>query len=325
MDGRFLIKAMSRHIPPLVLVLLLLSLLACADSREEAKAKLESIKVPYNNDSIIYRAAIGDAAAVRLFLAAGMDPNVRDNQGVTPLIAAARSGKTEVVKLLLEQGADLKAQNPERVIKRGKKRRKKKIRYGGTPLMHAARGGHADTVRLLLAKGADLNTLDAKHGLAALHWAVYHNQLGAVETLLDQGANPGVKDKRGFTPLMLAAHYAKPDIVSLLADRTPPAEQEAAKRSSLLIAAAAGRTDNVELLLAKGADANARGDNSLTPLMLAARAGKKDTVKLLLKRGADANARDRTGNRALEYAKANEELMNLLFQAESSKSAPSNK
>jgi ankyrin repeat protein len=323
MDGRLVMKINSGHFRFLFLILLILSLPACPDPAQEARVKLEGMQVPYTEVAFVHRAARGDAAAVRLFLTAGMNPNVKDNQGITPLIAAAGAGREETVKLLLEKGADLNAQNPERVITKGKKRPKKITRYGGTPLIHAVRGGHTGTVLLLLDKGSDPNIMDDKQGLTALHWAVFRNQQAALQTLLDKGANPGVKDKRGFTPLVMAAHYAKPEIVSLLLDRIPAEEQDAVKKYLLFTAAGAGRADNVLLLLEKGAEVNARYENGLTPLMLAARAGRKDIVKLLLERGADAGARDQEGKKALDQAKPDDELMNLLFQAESNKPGPS--
>lgn len=322
MDCRSIIKVKSGPVSLLLLILLLLSLSACSDPAKEARAKLDSMEVPYTADGFIYKAAMGDAAVVQLFLTAGMDPNVKDNQEVTPLIAAAGAGRLEVVKLLLDKGADLNYQNQERITTRGKKRVKKKIKFGGTPLMHAVKGGHTEVMGLLLDKGADLNAVDVKHGLTALHWAAVHNQQAAVQTLLDRGVSPGLKDRRGFTPLAMSAHYAKPEIVGLLLDRTPPGEQDDARKKLLLVAAAAGRTDNVRLLLDKGADINARADTGQTPLMLAAKSGKKDTVKFLLEKGADAEIQDQAGNRALEYAKSDNELMNLLFQAESNKPGP---
>jgi ankyrin repeat protein len=323
MEGRSVMKINSGHLSFLFLILLILSLPACPDPAQEARAKLDGMQMPFVTEGFVYRAARGDVAAVRLFLTAGMDPNVKDRLGVTPLIAAAGAGREEIVQLLLEKGADLNAQCPERVITKGKKRPRKITKYGGTALMYAVRGGHTGTVRLLLDKGADPNLLDDKQGLTAMHWAVFRNQQAALQTLLDKGANPGVKDKRGFTPLVMAAHYAKPDIVSLLLDRTPPEEQNAAKKSLLFTAAAAGRDDNVRLLLEKGAEVNAQAENGLTPLMVAAIAGRKDTVKLLLEHGADAGARDQEGKKALDLAKPDDELMNLLFQAESNKPGPS--
>jgi ankyrin repeat protein len=132
------------------------------------------MKVPYSGEGFIYKAAMGDATAVQLFLTAGMDPDVKDNEGVTPLIAAAGAGRSEVVKLLLDKGADLNYQNQERVITKGRKRPRKKTKFGGTPLMHAVKGGHTEVVGLLLDRH-DLNAMDAKQGLTA-PLGVFYNQ-----------------------------------------------------------------------------------------------------------------------------------------------------
>ena len=74
--------------------------------------------------------------------------------GWTPLAYAATNGKTEVVRYLLDIGANPNALSPN----------------GTTALMMAVRGGHAETVDLLLAKGADVN-LRNQNGATALAWA----------------------------------------------------------------------------------------------------------------------------------------------------------
>jgi ankyrin repeat protein len=80
-------------------------------------------------------AASGDLDEVkRLVLDCGLDPNVKDGFGNTPLHNAASEGHLEVVKLLLERGADPNV----------------KGRSGETPLHYAARRGRLDVVKLLL-------------------------------------------------------------------------------------------------------------------------------------------------------------------------------
>jgi ankyrin repeat protein len=328
-------KVKSGHFSLLLLILLILSLPACTDSSKEARAKLDGMKVPYTGEAFVTRAAAGDAAAVQLFLAAAMDPNIRNRQGFTPLIAAAGKGRGEIVKLLLEHGADVNARETQ---------------YGGTALLHAVISGRTeivqrlkgkrikkkvkkaaagsaptDIVRLLLDKGADLEAKDSKEGRTALLWAVRHNRNDMVEALLDKGASQKAKDKRGYTALVTAALYANPDTLSLLLDRAGRPEQDAAEMPLLLYAAAAGRTDNIRLLLEKGADINARDDYGHTALMWAAKGGKKDVVKFLLEKGADAGLRDKEGKMALDVAKADDELMAMLFQAESNKPSPPQK
>ncbi|TMH03214.1 MAG: ankyrin repeat domain-containing protein [Betaproteobacteria bacterium] len=67
---------------------------------------------------------------------------------------AATSGQNDVVRLLLDAGADVNAKGPN----------------GTTALMMAVRGGHTDTVDLLLAKGADPGRRN-ENGASALSWA----------------------------------------------------------------------------------------------------------------------------------------------------------
>src|SRR5438270_7286212 len=72
--------------------------------------------------------------------------------------------------------------------------------------------------------------------------------------------------------------------------------------SSLLAAAADGKTGEVQALLEKGVPVDARDKKDRTPLMLAAQHGRADTVRLLLAKGAHADARDRMGYTAFALA-----------------------
>ena len=87
----------------------------------------------------------GDVEAVKEFLAAGADVNVKDKRGFTPLHWASISGHKEAVELLIDNSADVNAM-------RG---------GGGTPLSYAASWGHEEIVELLIANGADVNVKDA--------------------------------------------------------------------------------------------------------------------------------------------------------------------
>ena len=76
------------------------------------------------------------SAAVELFLEAGMDPNAAGKDGKTALMVAARGGYMEIVKLLLDKGADVNAKDKK---------------FEATSLIWAAVGGHSDVVELLLS------------------------------------------------------------------------------------------------------------------------------------------------------------------------------
>ena len=69
-----------------------------------------------------------------------------------------------------------------------------------------------------------------------------------------------------------------------------------------MVAAGYGRGKIVELLLAAGADVNARSNAGATPLMVAAELGYGKVVRLLLKAGADVNAKNGEGQTALDVA-----------------------
>jgi ankyrin repeat protein len=74
---------------------------------------------------------------------------------------------------------------------------------------------------------------------------------------------------------------------------------------ALLDASASGAVVEIQTLLAKRADPNARGDNGTTSLILAAFHGHSEAVKTLLQAGADVNAKDDRGVTALMAAAVN--------------------
>ena len=101
-------------------------------------------------------------------------------------------------------------------------------------------------------------------GELILEYAIYHSPLPFIRTLLERGANPNYEDHAGFP--------------------------------SSIAALSSGRADRYEiarLLLAFGADIQARGLNDWTPLHYAAANDDLDGVRLLLAHGADPNARTR--------------------------------
>ena len=125
--------------------------------------------------SLSAAAFIGDVAAMKQALAGGADPNTKDPQsGSTLLATAALMGHTEVVALLLEHGADVNA----------------KSRDGGTALHAAAFLGRAEIVKLLLDKGAD-TTLRNNIGSIAidgakLDWLITNGILGMLKIEADE-------------------------------------------------------------------------------------------------------------------------------------------
>jgi len=99
------------------------------------------------------------------------------------------------------------------------------------------------------------------------------------------------------------------------------AKQELGGFTALHWAAYGGHTDVVELLIANGADVNAKNDSGFTPLHWAATWDNKAAAELLISKGADVNAKDIDGktplNRAEEQGKS--EMVELLKKHGASK------
>lgn len=134
----------------------------------------------------------GDVSTVGLLLGKGIDVDVQDAYGKTPLHRAASNGIDEMVSELLKQGAWIEACNGD----------------GVRSLHFAAKSLRAfrlsfPTVQVLLDHGAEVNALD-HDGRTALHWAVISGQSRDVDLerdpviklLLERGADPNIQDTR---------------------------------------------------------------------------------------------------------------------------------
>ncbi len=95
-----------------------------------------------NNDLLLSAAKNGDIKQVHSLLNANAVVDTGDRDGTTPLMFAAHLGYTEIVRSLLDAGANINL---------------KRKRYGLTALMLAASANSLDIVKLLLSRGADVN------------------------------------------------------------------------------------------------------------------------------------------------------------------------
>ena len=151
----------------------------------------------------------------------------------------------------------------------------------------AASTGDIEAVKQYLAGGGDVNAKDEES--TPLYWAAYEGQKEIVELLIANGADVNlrsgmiVKTKDGSDGEQMAQKIAN--------DRTP-----------LDMAIFREHTEIAELLIAKGADVNARDDDGFTPLHIAAYEGHKEIAELLIAEGADVNAKDDDGDTPLDYA-----------------------
>ncbi|SBU98247.1 FOG: Ankyrin repeat [Streptomyces sp. Ncost-T6T-1] len=160
-------------------------------------------------------AKAGDLGEVERLIAAGAPVEERMpvvgtfDDDYTPLGMASREGHVDIVRVLLDAGAD-----PGREV--GLMR--------GTPVHEAGYWGHADVLRALTEHAVrtegptvDLDAQGAYNGLTALHDAVWHGHLDAARVLMDAGSRLDLESHAGLTPRDLARLYGYDDLADILA------------------------------------------------------------------------------------------------------------
>tara|TARA_B100002051_G_scaffold82607_1_gene78835 strand:+ start:268 stop:1113 length:846 start_codon:yes stop_codon:yes gene_type:complete len=130
-------------------------------------------------------------------------PNPDDNTEETLCFIAVNMGREDVVKMLLNRGADPNWEDWE----------------GATACNIAAENGHTDMVRLLLTHGANPNaarTRGGDEGKTPLYAVAVRGDSFTVKVLLEGGADPNKADYAKLTPLHAAARYGHHDVIQEL-------------------------------------------------------------------------------------------------------------
>ena len=167
-----------------------------------ARTDIEQMGYNYNESNFIESAKKGDIKAVKLFLAEGMDINSHNERGQTALMRAAEYQRTEVVTLLLENGADVNITT------------QKQYR---TALMEASSSGNVAIIKQLVERGADINAKSHTNS-TALHFASMWGHVEAVKLLIELGAKPDAQGELGRTPMVLAEQNGHTDVIQVLKD-----------------------------------------------------------------------------------------------------------
>ena len=239
----------------------------------------------------------------------GADVNITDQGGNSALSVAILYGHTDVVRVLVEAGAELNA-----------------VTNGYTPLLLATRYKSSGIVRILLGAGADPEAVC--EGKTALMMASINGDVEAVQMLLEAGAGIDAREsEQQPTSLMFAVEYGQKDVVRALIDAGTDVKATANGLSVLMRAIDPVNTDHasldvVRMLIDAGVDVNRPDAEGFTPLIRAAVSGNVEIVKALLKAGADVSAQDTKERTALMWAeqKGKTEVAALLRKAEEQQS-----
>ena len=142
-----------------------------------------------------------DVPLVKQLIQQGVNVSELDASQDSPLIMAAYQGHTEIVRLLLEAGADVAAVDP------GMK---------ATALHAAAYAGNTDAAKLLIQYHVDVNKQGPYNGYTALHDAIWQGNEETARVIIESGADLTIKSNQGETPLEFAQARHQTTIAQLI-------------------------------------------------------------------------------------------------------------
>lgn len=245
-----------------------------------------------------------------------------------PLVPAVKKGKFQIVKALVEKGADLNSvaqikssllgytthitplvaaikemNSPDQfeivkyLLEHGAKTNSITDQCVSPLYLAAQRGDHC-LVTMLLNHGANVNGYDHFKQAPPLWAAVESDNVDMVQTLLDQGADPNAVSEIGtdVVPIFLSLCSRKESqteaiMLSFLEKGANVNIRGPSGDTPLHFACSLGfHEELVNLLIAYGAEVNAVNKSGLTPLHLSCRKTDSAVVKILVENGADINA-----------------------------------
>ncbi|GFY72014.1 ankyrin repeat and KH domain-containing protein 1 [Trichonephila inaurata madagascariensis] len=253
---------------------------------------------------------------------------------MTPLMEAASAGNTDIVKLLIQHGADVNAQtSQEKKLKGAKVKNHQDMNMksqqemhgtipgivcpeGNTPLMFACAAGHEDIVRILLDAGARVEDHN-ENGHTPLMEAASAGHVEVAKLLVERGASINTHSNEfKESALTLACYKGHLEMVRFLLEAGADREHKTDEmHTALMEASMDGHVEVARLLLDSGAQVNMPADSFESPLTLAACGGHVELAMLLLDRGANIEEVNDEGYTPLMEAarEGHEEMVALLL------------
>ena len=160
------------------------------------------ISVTFSEDdttAVIEAVARGDEAKVKELLDSGINPDLQDYDGWTPLMWAVQDGNISMADILLEAGADPNLVDYDEE----------------TALLLAIYQNNVDAIKTLAGAGAEVNLADST-GWTPLMSAASYGYAESVKALLEAGADPDSRDMDNFTAFLYAKRNGYQEVADLL-------------------------------------------------------------------------------------------------------------
>lgn len=203
---------------------------------------------------------------------------------VTPLIASIFSKNIEVVKYLIEKGADIN------------------LNYHLPSVIVASTQGNLEIFKLFIENGASIDYQDSKTGLTPLlslcQISNNNQNLEIIKYLIENKADLEKYNKDGDNALICCSKFGYTEIIHELIKggvNINSKQNNVSKNSSLHLAVDYNQNGIVKLLLENGADINILNELNQSPLYYAIKNGNMIMIKILLERGAEIEGKDING------------------------------
>ena len=240
---------------------------------------------------------------LKVLIDAGADIETKNKEGCSPLFMASKDGALGTVKMLVKAGADVCGTH----------------HTGETCLTFAASHGHTETVRYLVSlPEVDVNQVG--DDFTALHWAGQEDYHNMATVLIDAGADMDAEDENGCSPLLRASKEGCLDTVKMLLKAGADvcaADNKGA--TCLALAVWNGHTETVcYLLCLPEVDVNRSNNSGASALHVAVFRKHSDVVGMLIDAGADVEAKsDVVGRTPLHCAceVGEREIVRMLLKA----------
>lgn len=284
---------------------------------------INGVKEGLTSDYLLRSVSLKNETGTLTMLKGGIDPNVANEKGNTPLIIAASLGDLTNLQHLLAYRADVNAANKD----------------GNTALIYAARYNHPEVIKMLLQPQTMQTPLDVnaknKAGETALYWGASKGYVEVVKRLLAAGADPTIAAKNGLVPYAIAQRNGRTQVLEwfnkdirevenaviaqdnkeILAKQQ--ANRAAQKADDIFAAAKNGNKARAEELVMANRNVLKDKKDGKTALLVAVENNQTEVVNYLISEGASLFEPSTSGNALhISVAKKNLPMLkNLVKQA----------